>query len=355
MTEIQERVDSVKKTITLKDVGKAVGISAAAVSMALNDSPRISKKTKDGVLQAAWKLGYVPSSAGRSLRLDKSDALVLVVPHSSQHVFGHNYFMRVLTGMSGVCHKRETQIIISTSPEEASGISVYEKVVRSGRADGAIVTSAAVWDKNIEKLIASGIPTALIGNFPHLANVISIGIDDVSASDLITTHLMQVHHRKALVHVAGPLDHQAGIDRKIGFIKALGGVKNVNIDSIIEGDFSEESGVAAIQKLIRQKIPFDGIVFANDEMAYGGLTEMKARGINVPGQVSIVGFDDFGISRLASPAITTINVPAVEMAALATEKLFEKLNGTEIGSPRLQLPVSLVIRESCGCSPKGGK
>lgn len=352
---LSEKIEPTKRSVTLKDIAKVVGITASATSMALNDSPRISEKTKKEVLEVAWKLGYVASSAGRALRLDKSDALVLVVPHSSQHVFGHNYFMKILTGMSEVCNKRETQIIISTTTEEASGVAVYEKVVRSGRADGAIVTSAAVWDKNIEKLILSGIPTALIGNYPHLTNVISVGIDDVSASQLITRHLIEVHHRKSLVHVAGPQDHQAGIDRKIGFENACALGPGLIESNVIEGDFSEESGVAAIKQLMKMQTPFDGLIFANDEMAYGGLTELRLQGIKVPKGVSIVGFDDFGISRLASPAITTISVPAAEMASLATEKLFERLNGAESGSLHFQLPVSLVIRESCGCMLEGGK
>ena len=318
--------------------------------MALSDSPRISGKTKERVRAAAKDLGYVASSAGRALRLHKSDALVLIVPHSSQHVFGHAYFMKVLTGMSEVCTRRDTQVIISTSGENSRGIAAYDKVMQSRSADGAIVTSAAVWDENIRKLAEGGIPTVLIGNFPHLTDAVSVGINDISASELITKHLIDVHGRKALIHVTGPLDHQAGIDRQTGFLNACDKSALSKVCKIIEGDFSEESGAKAVQHLLETGFAFDGIVFANDEMAFGGLSELRARGVEIPGAVSIVGFDDFGMSRITSPSITTINVPAEEMAAIATERLFEIINGISPEPSHQEIPVSLVIRESCGCT-----
>jgi DNA-binding LacI/PurR family transcriptional regulator len=318
--------------------------------MALADHSRISAKTKDAVRKAAADLGYVPSSVGRALRNQRAGAVALIVPNTSQHVFGHSYFMHLLTGISVAANARDVQVLVSTTADsgDTDGVAAYERVVRSRSADGAIVTSAAITDRGLEALVATGLPVVLIGNFPYLDSAMTVGIDDIAASGEITDHLIGAHGRSRLVHVTGPLDHQTGIDRRDGFLAAVA-ARNIAEDAtIVDGDFSEESGRRAVEKLLADSVRFDGIVFANDDMAFGGLTVLKSKGIRVPEEVSIVGFDDFGLSRLTTPSITTIRVPAEEMARIATERLFDLIDGEGSGPDRQLLPVELILRQSCG-------
>jgi LacI family transcriptional regulator len=322
--------------------------------MALSDSSRISAKTKQAVREAAADLGYVPSSVGRALRNQRAGAIALIVPNTSQHVFGHSYFMHVLTGISAAANARDVQVLVSTTADsgDAGEVAAYERVVRSRSADGAIVTSAAITDPGLEQLVATGLPVVLIGNFPYLDGAETVGIDDVAASHAITEHLIDAHGRSHLAHVTGPLDHQTGIDRRQGFLAA---VKARGVESVVvDGDFSEEAGRVAVESLIDQGIDFDGIVFANDDMAFGGLEALKSHGIRVPEEVSIVGFDDFGLSRVTTPSITTMHVPAEEMARIATERLFQLIDGSLEEGLRQQLPVFLVERESCGSHRQSG-
>jgi DNA-binding LacI/PurR family transcriptional regulator len=337
-------------SVTLKDVAERVGVTSAAASMALSDHSRISEKTKVAVRKAAAELGYVPSSVGRALRNQRAGAIALIVPNTSQHVFGHSYFMHVLTGISAAANARDVQVLLSTTADtgEAGEVAAYERVVRSRSADGAIVTSASVTDAGLETLVTTGLPVVLIGNFPYLAGAITVGIDDVAASREVTSHLLDVHGRARLVHVTGPLDHQTGIDRRDGFVAAVEAHGVARDAVIIEGDFSEESGGAAVDRLLSDGTEFDGIVFANDDMAFGGLAALKSHGVRVPEDVSIVGFDDFGLSRLTTPGITTVHVPAEEMARIATERLFDLIAGSSDGPSQQHLPVVLVERESCG-------
>jgi LacI family transcriptional regulator len=337
-------------SVTLKDVAERVGVTSAAASMALSDHPRISEKTKEAVRKVAADLGYVPSSVGRALRNQRAGAVALIVPNTSQHVFGHSYFMHVLTGISAAANARDVQVLLSTTADlgEAGEVAAYERVVRSRSADGAIVTSAAVTDAGLEALVASGLPVVLIGNFPYLADAVSVWIDDVAASREITSHLVVSHGRSRLVHVTGPLDHQTGIDRREGFlaeVKARGLEHDANV---VEGDFSEESGHRAVDQLLENGTGFDGIVFANDDMAFGGLTALKSHGLRVPEDVSIVGFDDFGLSRVTTPGITTVRAPAERAARIATEQLFDIIDGHRDGKSRQHLPVDIVERDSCG-------
>lgn len=344
---------------TLRDVAERVGVSVSAVSMALLDHPRIGDETKRRIREAADELGYVTNSAARALRASKADAIALIVPNTSQHVFGHTYFMHVLTGVTAVANRHDVQLVISTSPDETHGKVAYDRVLRSGSVDGAIVTSAAVTDDGIDRLVENGVPVVLLGRFPYLPEAVSVGIDDVRASAEATEHLITVHGRRALVHVSGPLDHQSAIDRRDGFLAAA---RRHGLEPhVVEGDFSEESGAAA-GPAIEALGAVDGIVAANDEMAFGAMRHLLDQGRSVPSDVAVIGFDDFGLSRVTTPSISTMHVPAERMATQATDRLFDLIGGARVAAADAHTvqPVELVARQSCGCEPmsrarEGGK
>jgi len=337
--------------VTLRDVAELVGVTPAAVSMALSGSTRISADTKRRVQEAADDLGYVPSSAGRALRSKKAGSIALIVPNSARHVFGHSYFMHVLNGVTAVANERDTQLLISTSTTEANGITAYERVLHSRSADGAIVTSSAVDDPNIERLTEAGLPVVLIGNFPDLPHAVSIGQDDRRASRLITEHLIVQHGKRSLAHVTGSLDHQTGIDRRDGFVDALAAHGITDEPVVVEGDFSERAGAAAVERLVAGPMP-DGIVLANDDMAFGAMTALRARGVRVPQDVALVGFDDFGVARLTTPGITTMHVPAEQMGVDAAQLLFDLISESSTSTRRIDVEPVLVARDSCGCPPR---
>lgn len=334
--------------VTLRDVAEHVGLSVSAVSQALHDSPRIGVDTKARVRQAADELGYVTNNAARALRARRADAVALIVPNTSQHVFGHSYFMHVLTGVAEVANSRDAQLIISTNADERHGKAAYDRVMRSGSVDGAIVTSAAVDDEGIHQLVRSGLPVVLLGGFPEIPQAVSVGVDDVAASFAATRHLIRQHGRRDVVHISGPLDHQASVDRRDGFLAAA---RRYGANAaVVEGQFDELSGEEAASSLLPDG-PVDGIVAANDEMALGAIRRLAEAGIDVPNQVSVVGFDDFGLARVTTPTITTVRVPAEEMARRATDLLFDVIAGARFTGPDAHavLPTELVVRQSCGC------
>lgn len=337
------------RRVTLKDVGRLVGVSPSAVSMALSGHPRISDETKAQVRAAAAQLGYVPNSAGRALRVSKAGAVALVVPNTSQHVFGHLYFMHLLMGVTDVGSSRDYSIVVSTNADDgdAHGVAAYERVLRSGAVDGAIIASAAAGDPNVSRMLESDMPAVLLGRFPNLRDGVSVGIDDEASAELITRHLVVDHGIRRIGHISGPLDHQTAIDRFAGFRHALAGLGAATVQEQVEGDFSEESGARAAAELIRRVPDLQGIFAANDEMALGALLALRAAGRRVPEDVALVGFDDFGVSRLTTPAITTIHVPAEKLGEIAAQRLFDLINGDQ---PQVHttVPVELVIRDSCG-------
>ena len=334
------------RRVTLRDVAERVGITPSACSMALADSDRISPATKEAVRIAAAELGYVGSSAARALRRQRAGAVALIVPTTSRHVFGHSYFMHVLSGVTSVANDHGTQVLIATNADKARGLTAYEQVMRSNSADGAILTSAAINDETVRRLLDSGLPVVLIGNFPQLSRAITVSVDDRSASRTATEHLIEVHGRRRLLHITGPLDHQTGIDRRDGFLDAVAD-HGLGAQALVrEGDFSEECGRRLVEELADD---FDGLVAANDDMAFGALCVLRERGRDVPGDVALIGFDDFGLARVTTPAISTVAVPAEEMAAAATERLLELVDGTAEGWTHRRMEVIFRYRASCGC------
>lgn len=335
--------------VTLRDIAEKVNLSVSAVSMALQDHPRIGTDTRLRVKGMAKTLGYVPNSAARALRVRAAGAIAVIVPNTGQHVFGHAYFMHVLTGVTQVANEKDAQVIISTNPDESHGMAAYERVIRSGSVDGAIVTSAAVQDNNIGDLVSSGIPVVLVGRFPYFPEAVSVGVDDEAAAYAATEHLILAHSRTSLLHLSGPLDHQSAIDRRNGFIAAAD--RHDVMAEVVLGDYSEDSGRVAVEAVRTIRHTVDGIFAANDEMAFGAMTRLTELGRAVPTQISIIGFDDFGLSRVTSPSITTMHVPVEEMARLATERLFGLIAGDTVTPQDAHaiLPVTLVERQSCGC------
>jgi DNA-binding LacI/PurR family transcriptional regulator len=336
------------RAVTLRDIASVVGISQSAVSMALADHPRISEARKEAVRVAARDLGYVANSAGRALRSGRSAAIAVVVPNTGQHVFGHPYFMRLLVGVTAAANTRGSVLMISTNPDETNGVTAYERVLRSQAAAGAVIASAAINDPDVSRMVEGALPVVLVGRFPHLPGAVCVGVDDVAGAWAVTRHLVVDHGLRRIGHISGPLEHQTALDRYEGFRGALAESEQSCTHALAIGDFSEDSGRQGARHLLEGMPDLQAIFAANDEMAYGALLELRSRGLRVPEDVALAGYDDFEVARLTSPALTTVRVPAEELGRLATQRLFDLIDGKIPSPTHVVLPVEVVLRESCG-------
>lgn len=321
--------------------------------MALADHRRISQTTKDAVRAAAADLGYVPNSAGRALRSGRAASIAVVVPNTGQHVFGHVYFMHLLVGVTAEANARDAALLISTNPDEAHGVAAYERVLRSNAASGAIIASASINDPNVNRMLAAAMPVVLVGRFPHQPNAVSVGVDDIAGAAAITRHLVDDHGFRRVAHISGPLDHQTAIDRYDGFRQALVASGHPCTHTLAVGDFSEDSGRTAAGEVLDSMSDVQAIFASNDEMAYGALLEIRDRGLRVPEDIALAGYDDFGVSRLTTPGLTTVHVPAETLGQKAAALLFDLLEGSVPDPTHTVLPVDVVVRESCGSHPPG--
>lgn len=312
--------------------------------MALRDHRRISEEARARVQAAAAELGYVRNAAGQALREQRAGAIALVVPNTGHHVFSHPYFMHLLEGVNEAANQRDAVVMISTSQDKEHGVAAYERILRSRRTDGAIVASAAVDDPNVKRMATSGLPIVVIGEWGAGAGVSSVALPDRLAAAALCRHLVEAHGHEGIAHISGPVEHQTGRDRLAGYRDVVGADPTALVR---HGAYDEHSGVEAMTSMLDDGEKFSAVFCANDEMAYGALQAARTRGVRVPEELAIVGFDDFGLARVLDPPLTTIRAPAREMGRRAAEFLFEVIDGDQ---PRhAVVEVDMVLRRSCGC------
>ena len=312
--------------------------------MALRDHRRISEEARARVQAAATELGYVRNAAGQALREQRAGAIALVVPNTGHHVFSHPYFMHLLEGVNEAANQRDAVVMISTSQDKEHGVAAYERILRSRRTDGAIVASAAVDDPNVKRMATSGLPIVVIGEWGAGAGVSSVALPDRLAAAALCRHLVEAHGHEGIAHISGPVEHQTGRDRLAGYRDVVGADPTALVR---HGAYDEHSGVEAMTSMLDDGEKFSAVFCANDEMAYGALQAARTRGVRVPEELAIVGFDDFGLARVLDPPLTTIRAPAREMGRRAAEFLFEVIDGDQ---PRhAVVEVDMVLRRSCGC------
>ena len=189
----------------------------------------------------------------------------------------------------------------------------------------------------------------MVGRTPQAPGTVTVGIDDIAGARAAVGHLVEAHGSRRIGHVSGPLNHQSSIDKRAGYVQALSAA-NLSVDPRLqfEGDYTETSGRAAAHALLPEIGNCDAIFFANDQMAVAALDVFAAAGVNVPGAIRVVGYDDHPMLRHTRPALTTVGADMVEVGAQAMLRLIKLMTG-EQPVENLELPTQLVIRESCGC------
>jgi LacI family repressor for deo operon, udp, cdd, tsx, nupC, and nupG len=317
--------------------------------MAISGHPAVAATTREKVTLLARRLGYVPNHAAQSLRARRQNALALVIPHSSAHVFMHPYFMEVLRGISEAASGSGFIVVLSVSATEESIEDAYRKILDSRRVDGIIVASAATFDPNISQLAASGHSFVVLGRYPLDESINAIGVEDRQGAFAATSHLIE-HDHQLVAHITGPRGHQSAADRLEGYRDALGvHGRPYRSGMVVEGDYSADSGYSATRELLAKQQRPTAIFAANDEMAFGALRAAGEAGLGIPKEIAVIGFDDIQLASVVNPPLTTVRQPMAEMGSLAARRLMAILDGRPTHPRQVELPTKLVIRRSCGC------
>lgn len=334
-----------KINVTLKDIARVAGVSTATASLALSGDPRVNVKTRRAVEEVAKRLNYVPNEIGRSLRAKKAETIAFIFPNTPHFAFSHPYFSQLLEGISEVLVENSFHLMLSVAPSEADEAAAYDKIIRNRRADGIILWPASIRDRNILRIVESGFPVVYLGRWHH-DEVATVARDDIGGAYKATEHLLK-QGRKRIVHVTGPMEYQVSMDRLEGYKQALqDGQVLFDPRMVIEKDFSMEGGAEAAKELLASGLAFDALFASNDRMAIGALKELQERGVSVPKDAAIVGYDNIEMASMTSPGLTTIDQPMIEIGRLAALKLIALLNGEPVSELQTEMPAQLIIRGS---------
>ncbi|WP_092851310.1 LacI family DNA-binding transcriptional regulator [Algibacter pectinivorans] len=336
---------NIKKKTTIKDIANVLNISAAAVSKALNDDSRISKKTKKAVKQVAENLNYQPNHLASALRKGKSKLVGVIVPRTNS-----NFFSSVIQNIEEVLNKEGYNIIITQSNESFKKECDSIDTLLFTQVDGIIASMAneTVDLDYYEKVKAKGIPLILFDRGENDLNVDYIGINDYKSSQDIIEHLVK-QGRKRIAHIGGYKRTRIFNNRIRGYIDAVNKHQlPLEPELLIESSLTTEDGKEKMEQLLQLKERPDAVYVASDYAALGALQALKERQIKVPDDIALVGFGDEPFTAVVTPSITSINQHSAEIGkqAALTFLGYTKKKTVKQSLNKIILDAELVIRES---------
>jgi DNA-binding LacI/PurR family transcriptional regulator len=321
---------------TLDEVAKLAGVSKATASRAINGRSKVSAKAQAAVDNAVRTLGYTPNAAARSLVTRRTGSVALIVPESDERIFSDPFFARMLHLVARALREHDLQLVllIAQPGDEEERLLLY---LRGRYVDGAIVASHHRGDRLAEHLSDLGLPCVFIGRPWIGADRVSYVDSDNAAAAAHAVRVMVDAGRRRIGTIAGPRDMRAGHDRLEGWRRELTST-GLDTDLVAYGDFTEEGGAKACAELLdaagERTGGIDGIFAASDLMAQGAMRELAARGLRVPEDVAIVGYDDLGVAERTDPPLTTLHNPIGQMVTEALRLLTEAIDAGGRGAPR---------------------
>jgi DNA-binding LacI/PurR family transcriptional regulator len=330
---------------TLEAVARRAGVSRATVSRVVNGSTTVAVAIREAVHRAVEELGYVPNQAARSLVTQRTESIALILPETANRVFSDDlFFPAVIRGVSMELDAADKQLVLMMAGSAASHDRV-ERYAMAGHVDGVMFASMHGADPLPGTLARLGIPVVCSGRpmTPAELPVPYVDVDHVGGVGQAVRHLIGTGRRR-IATIAGPQDMIAGIDRLTGYrdaLQAAGLAEHVAV-----GDFTRESGIRAMRQLLADDPALDAVFVASDMMAHGALQALKDAGRRVPADVAVVGFDDFEISRLSDPPLTTVRQPIVDMGRTMARQMLGLVNDKHDVPDAVVLPTELVVRAS---------
>jgi LacI family transcriptional regulator len=318
---------------TIRDVARRAQLSVATVSRALNGLDNVSEQALGRVAEAVLELGYVPHAGARSLSLARTNAIGVVLPD-----LHGEFFSEIVRGMDREASRRGYLLLLSNLHAGGEQARSALRAMR-GRVDGLIVMAPHLAEDELALALPAGLPSMLINTRDSSGTYPSIHLDNAAGVRAVVEHLAGLG-RARLVHIAGPAENIDAQERAETFREAAAhyGAECV----IVQGDFEEESGEAAVAALLAAGHDFDAVFAANDNMAIGAMQALRGAGLRIPQDVLVAGFDDIPLARHIG--LTTLRVRIDELGERALTRLLESIaTGDNGGGDELHAP-ELVIR-----------
>jgi LacI family repressor for deo operon, udp, cdd, tsx, nupC, and nupG len=335
-----------KSTAKVKDVARIAGVSTATVSRVLNDPDKVSEATRNAVLGAVKQTGYTVNQAARNLRTRKTRTVLALVPN-----LANPFFSNILSGLERELTTAGYSLLVTDSGEGPLTAARMERFIAAGQADGLVVLDGNIPEGDVEKVQAGypSCPLVFACEWVEGFTGPSVIADNEGGIRMLVDHLWENGHRR-FGHVTGPAANILARRRRGAFedrVRELGGL--VQADWIIPGDFSIASGAAAAAKILAMRDRPTAWICASDQIAFGLISALSRAGVDVPGEVSVTGFDNIEMTEVFNPPLTTVHQHRNNMGQLAAKRMLEMLakRPDQSGGSEL-MPVYLVERGSTG-------
>jgi DNA-binding LacI/PurR family transcriptional regulator len=338
--------------LTIADVARHAGVSKGAVSFALNGRNGVSSETRDRILAAARELGWHPHHPARSLSASRAFAFGFVLARPPELLGADPFFPSFIAGVETVLASAGYSLVLQVVTGQAAEKAGYRKLAAEGRVDGVFVVDLRSKDSRIGLLSELKLP-AVTMNRPDIASPFpAVSVDDQLGIGQAVAHLAELGHTR-IAHVSGPLEFLHSRCRRDAW---AAGLKRAGLarGPLVASDFTAAGGAKASARLLDLADPPTAIVYANDVMAIAGLGVAHNRGMRVPRDLSVTGFDDIELAMHVHPPLTTVATNPFGWGQAAARSLLALANHPTVGAPTdVELePARLEVRHSTATAPR---
>ncbi|HUH06696.1 MAG TPA: LacI family DNA-binding transcriptional regulator [Egibacteraceae bacterium] len=335
---------SKRNSATLEQVAALAGVSRATASRAINDSPRVSQRSREAVQEAIEKLGYVPNWAARSLVTRRTESIALVFGEPDTRLFPDPVLAGLVRGISERLAGTEFQLVILL-PHGLGRSAPLAHYLDNGHVDGVLFSSLHGEDSLPLKLAERGMPVVVNGR-PTDAPVSYVDVDNLGGAHAAVEHLLD-RGRRRIAEIRGPIDMGAAVDRHDGYRRALAEARiKVDPSLVAIGEFTAGGADAAMRSLLERRPDLDAVFAASDTMALSALKVLHDQGRRVPEDVAVVGFDDTERAPEADPPLTTVRQPVTRMGHAMAERMLQMITTGDTSPRTTVFDTELIVRSS---------
>ncbi|MBB6429182.1 LacI family DNA-binding transcriptional regulator [Algisphaera agarilytica] len=334
------------KRVSIREIARQAGVSTATVSMVLNDNPKITQATREKVRKVIDRAGYQPNRIAQSLSGKYTRVLGVLLP-TLRHALADPYFGELISGICDRAARLGHKVTLESAKPDFIREKKHLELFDRRFVDGVLCIGFNDRHVFLKDFAKAGHPMVVVNNQFDSWGVDQVVCDYRSGTDQVMTYLQQLGHTKiGLIHGSPDVFTSRVI---IDVFKHR--TPELDDTFLEDGHFTEEHGIAATHALLERHPDLTAIFAGNDKMALGAMRALSLRGIKVPEQISVVGFDDIPYSKFVTPALTTVHLPFYEAGDLACERLIQRIRGK---NDRINetLSTHLVLRESTGIVPR---
>jgi len=328
---------------TIDNIAQLANVSKATVSRVINNSPKVTPKTRERVMRAIKEAGYYPSATARRLTTNKAETIGLIIPTPQDKTFGNPFYTEILRGFTHQAKIEGYDLLLFINEYKFN----YSRLFHDRRVDGLLLVGIKRNDKGIAQLSKNKFPYILTGKVDYKeANYVDA--ENRKGAYQAVSHLTDLRHKK-IGYLGGSFEFIFNQERFEGYLQAL---REHNLEYgkelTMESINTQESGYEAMQKLLESSLVPTAVFVANDLDAIGAMKAVKEKGLRIPEDIAFIGFDDIQLASYTEPSLTTVRQPIFKMGTTAISLLVQLIERKGKEPLKVELPTQLIIRKSSG-------